>query len=127
MAVGVSVTCMPTTSAFFRNLRTTYKNDHEDASSRRRLAHQSTATNSNTSKSWWEKLGVGFGGPLANKWRNLDDSEQDLGIHDPAALELGNHRNHTVTTVIGGDSSPHEHLGDQIYYSRSIHAGPETK
>jgi len=125
MAVGVSVTCMPTTSVFIRNLRETLANTPDAAGSGRQLRSQATGSSAKPCRRWQEKLRVSFGAPSANKWRNLDDSSRDLRTHDSAALELGNCQDHTTTTVVGGGFHSHEYLGSEIHYSRSIHAESE--
>lgn len=125
LAVGVCVTCMPAISVFIRKGRETYASNHTSASSRRQLRPQASEPSAKPSRRWQEKLGVSFGAPTANKWRNLDDDSQDLKTDDSAALELGNCQDHTTTTVVGGGFPLHEHLGSQIHYSRSVHAESE--
>ncbi len=114
VAVGVSVSCMPTTSVVFRHLRGTYS--RSDVTPNQPAIGRETDLSSRVNR---HKRKFGFG---SSAWQSMGESESNL---TDTTIELGSRK--TTQTVVDGGPPPNGMPGNEIHYTTHIQAHSEPK
>lgn len=115
LAIGVSVSCMPTTSIACRHLKSTYS--RSDTTPDRPALSRETDLSSRVKR---YKRKLGFGSSL---WQSMGESQSDLMCDTTIAMD--NRR--TTEAVVEGGPPPNGMPGHEIHYTTRIQAHSESR